>query len=208
MNSKGLGQKPEAIMRSPVEMRLMQDLRFSKSSYMPWGKQVIRAIDMDDCLTLIHVYETMASLGADVNARVYDNAFGGYVWTAYIHNFAGETALHMCLRQKKLKCAYMLLALGADANIENLKTPPQTAADLMHVMYRKTVREMQLDAFRVVIPLLPIDRLQELPKRSTLTHVNWKTIEKEAWDLMREGRSYHVDLPESLQVSALAFEMC
>ena len=29
-------------MRSAVEMKLLQDLRFSKSSYNPWGRQIIR----------------------------------------------------------------------------------------------------------------------------------------------------------------------
>ena len=129
-------------------MKLLQDLRFSKSSYMPWGRLVVRAIDFDDCLQLVKVFETMANLGAQVDVRATGDNYGGYAWTHFRHNFIGDTALHLALRcvqgvcaslvsrlssshtltspsppcrQKKLKCAYMLFALGASSDIENDK---------------------------------------------------------------------------------------
>jgi len=83
-------KKSASKIRSAVEMKLLQDLRFSKSSYNPWGRQIIRAIDGDDCLALIHVFETQGNLGAEVNAQVSDH-YGGHVWTANIHNFVGDT---------------------------------------------------------------------------------------------------------------------
>ena len=46
-------ERPQARIKSAAEMKLLQDLRFSKSSYMPWGRVVIRAIDFDDCLKLL-----------------------------------------------------------------------------------------------------------------------------------------------------------
>ena len=195
-------EKKVAKMKSATEMKLLQDLRFSKSKYNPWGRQIIRAMDSDDCLQLVNTYETHAQLGADVNFQVTDN-YGGHVWTPYIHNFVGDTALHMALRQGKLKCAYMLLALGARSDLENHRK--ETPADIMHHKYNKTPRQMQLDAFREVIPLLPAENLQQLPKRShpSITHVNWKTIEREAWDMMLSGRNFYVELPETLMFNDL-----
>jgi len=35
-------QRVAPKIRSAVEMKLLQDLRFSKSSYNPWGRQIIR----------------------------------------------------------------------------------------------------------------------------------------------------------------------
>jgi len=93
----------------------------------------------------------------------------------------------------------MLLALGASYDVENSRH--ETAADLILRKYKMLPREMQLKAFRTVIPLLPPERLQELPTRSTLTHFNWSTIETEAWDIMMAGRNYYVEIPESLKFS-------
>lgn len=183
-------------MRSPAELKLLQDLRFSKSSYMPWGRQVIRAIDFDDCLKLVHVFETQANLGAQVDVQATDENYGGHAWTHWRHHFVGDTALHFSLRQKKLKCAYMLLALGAKHDIENANK--QTAGDIAMQLYQKDMRQMQLDAFREVIPLLPANRLHELPKHSTLTYANFPTVEEEGWKLAMAGRSIYSELPESL----------
>lgn len=91
-------RKQEYKMRSAVEMKLLQDLRFSKSSYMPWGRLVVRAIDFDDCLQLVKVFETMANLGAQVDVRATGDNYGGYAWTHFRHNFIGDTALHLALR--------------------------------------------------------------------------------------------------------------
>ena len=116
-------------------MKLLQDLRFSKSSYMPWGRVVIRAIDFDDCLKMVHTFETQSNLGADVNAQATIDNYGGHAWSHWRHNFVGDTALHFSLRQNKLKCAYMLLALGASGDIEN--GSGTTAADLAMHLYKK-----------------------------------------------------------------------
>ena len=128
MGPKTMGKKQEYKMRSPAELKLLQDLRFSKSSYMPWGRQIVRAIDFDDCLKLIDVFETQANLGAQVNVQATAENYGGHAWSHWRHFFVGDTALHFALRQRKLKCAYMLLALGADSDIENHRG--ETAADL------------------------------------------------------------------------------
>jgi len=37
---------------------------------MPWGRRVVRAVDFDDCLLLVRVFETMATLGAAVDVQV------------------------------------------------------------------------------------------------------------------------------------------
>jgi len=51
---------------------------------------------------------------------------------------------------------------------------------------------MQLDSFREVIPHLPPTRMHELPRRSTMTHVNFPTVEEEGWQLLLAGRNMYV----------------
>ena len=184
-------------LMTPHEYRLREDLKFSKSSYMPWGRLVIRAIDFDDCVSMVQTFETRAALGAHVDVQATSENYGGYVWSAWITNFVGDTALHMALRQKKMKCAYMLIAMGAVTDIENSRG--QTAEDIITKSLGKTVRQMELDAFREVIPLLDPMQLKYLPKRSTVTHVNFPTVEREAWDMMTAGRSMYVETPKCFE---------
>ena len=75
---------------TPLEYRLREDLKFSKSTYMPWGRQVIRAIDFDDCVAMVQVFETKAVLGAHVDVQATSENYGGYVWSAWITNFASN----------------------------------------------------------------------------------------------------------------------
>ena len=49
-------------LMTPHEYRLREDLKFSKSSYTPWGRMVIRAIDFDDCVAMVQAFETRRRL--------------------------------------------------------------------------------------------------------------------------------------------------
>ena len=41
-----------------LEYWLQQELKFGKSAYIPWGRSIIRAIDLDDCCALYQVKMT------------------------------------------------------------------------------------------------------------------------------------------------------
>ena len=50
---------------------LSSRLNFAKlSSYSPWGKKIIFAIEKSDCQALLTVFTEFAHLGADINAQV------------------------------------------------------------------------------------------------------------------------------------------
>lgn len=180
-------------LKDALEYKLRQDLKFSKSTYIPWGRQVIRAIDFDDCTAMVKVFEERAELGAHVDTQATSENYGGHTWTAWITNFVGDTALHMALRQNKMKCVYMLIAMGACTDIENSRG--QTAEDLI-IKKGLTVRQLELDAFRVVLPQIPITTFQHLPKRSPHTAANFPSVEREAWELMEQGRNMYVEVPK------------
>jgi hypothetical protein len=63
-----------------------------------WGYDVIRALDDDDPKAL------MASLrrtGADPNAVVDKDGYGGHKWSVWSHRMAGDTVLHLAVRWRK-----------------------------------------------------------------------------------------------------------
>ncbi len=169
-------------MKSGVQYKLEQDLRFSQRGFVNWGRQIIRAIDFDDCITLVDVFIEKPHLGALVDTVATAEEYGGHIWTAYMHRFVGDTALHMAIRQMKIKCVYMLLALGASGDIENAKG--ETPDDLAQLHLGETIHELQKKAFREVLPLVDPTVFSHLPAKSPLTHVNFPSIEREAWKLM------------------------
>lgn len=68
-----------------------KDLQYSRSPFVTWGKQAMFAIDGDHAGRLIQTFKTKSHLGADINAQTTKAGYGGYSWTAYIHNFLGIT---------------------------------------------------------------------------------------------------------------------
>lgn len=40
-----------------IENWLVEELRFSRSYYQPWGRRVIYAIDVDDCVLLAKIFQ-------------------------------------------------------------------------------------------------------------------------------------------------------
>ena len=179
---------------SRIEKLLADELRFSRSTYVPWGKEVIRALDEDDCLKLVEMFEGKAQLGAHVDVQVSANNYGGYIWTPWLHKFRGDTALHLALRQKKMKCAYMLLALGASTDIEN--HVEQTAGDVCLKVLQRGIGELRKEAFRQLVEAIEPSRYTAMPR---VTPVNYRSIAQEAWSLVRDGRVVYAELPECLK---------
>lgn len=179
---------------TPTDMErfLWEELRFSRSTYVPWGKEIVRALDFDDCLRLVEVFEVKAQLGAHVDVQVTANNYGGYIWTAWLHKLQGDTALHMAIRQKKLMCTYMLLAMGAATDIENRSG--QTAEELCLKKLKRDVRDLKKEAFRQLIPQIDPRRFVELPKSTP--GANYRTIAQEATALIYDGRTLYSELPK------------
>ena len=92
-----------------------------------------------------------------------------------------------------MKCVYMLIAMGACTDIENCRG--QTAEDLIK-QKGLTIRQLELNAFRVVLPQIPVTSFRHLPKRSPHTAANFPSVEREAWDLMEQGRNIYVEVPK------------
>ena len=181
---------------SDVERFLQTELRFSRSTYVPWGKEVVRAIDFDDCLKLVEVFEVKAQLGAHVDVQVTASNYGGYIWTAWLHNLQGDTALHMAVRQRKTMCVYMLLAMGAATDIEN--QGGETAGDLCLKKYRRDVKELHKEAFRELVTKIDPAQYKMFPKSGP---DNYPTIGQEALSLLREGRVIYTELPKCFSYS-------
>lgn len=181
---------------SNLERALQDEMRFSRSNYVPWGKEVIRALDRDDCLKLVEVFEVKAQLGAHMDVQVSADNYGGYIWTPWLHKFRGDTALHLALRQKKINCVYMLLALGAATDIEN--HVQQTAGDLCIKTFQHDIGKFQREAFRQLVTVIDPRRYTEMPR---VTPVNYRSIAQEAWSLVNDGRVVFTELPECLKYS-------
>lgn len=40
------------IWRMSLENWIQQELKFGKSAYVPWSREIVRAIDLDDCCAI------------------------------------------------------------------------------------------------------------------------------------------------------------
>jgi len=183
-------KRVEAAPESDVERFLLSELQFSRSTYVPWGKEVVRAIDFDDCLKLVEVFEVKSQLGANVNAQVTASNYGGYIWTAWLHKLQGDTALHMAVRQRKMMCTYMLLAMGAATDIENQNG--ETASDLCLKRFGREIRDLRKEAFRELLQRIDPSQYGLFPKVSD----NFPTVEQEAFSLLNDGRILYTELPQ------------
>ena len=187
---KAKARKPDVGPESDVERYLLQELRFSRSGYVPWGKEIVRAIDFDDCLKLAEVFEFKAQLGAHVDVQVTASNYGGYIWTAWLHKLQGDTALHMAVRQRKMMCVYMLLAMGAATDI--LNQSGETASDVCLKKFGREIRLLQKESFRELLLRIDPSHFPRFPRSSD----NYCTIENEAWALMNDGRVLYSELPK------------
>jgi hypothetical protein len=72
-----------------LEESLLEELQISKSHFSTWGRAVVTAIDKDDAIRVMQIFETMGHLGADINAQTTHMGYGNYTWTPWIHQFLG-----------------------------------------------------------------------------------------------------------------------
>ena len=176
------------------EPKIRLNLRFSRSAASStWGKRVIRAIDADDPLALVKVFQSREDTieGADVNAIVDDYGYGGYTWSANIMPYVGDTALNIALKLRKEKCVWGLLMLNIDTTIKNEKGI--SAEDLAIDKFKKEISLMRAESLEMLMHNLDPRRFDELPDVFILRGVG-----TEGWNLMEYGRSTYVELPDCL----------
>lgn len=168
-----------------------QELKHSKSKYVSWGRHVIRAIDFDSPadISRIFLFEK-DERNSNINEQVTMDGYGGYIWTTRLQLFDGDTALHMALKQKKSKCAGMLIFLGADTQIRNVKG--QLPEDICLAKYGYNLSGICRDARNEILPLIDPRGFDFVPKELRVHNVV-----KEAWTLMRAGRMLYTEIPKS-----------
>lgn len=196
-----------------IESWLREELRFSRSYYQTWGRRVVRAIDVDDCVTLSkifqpklyvnlninHIHEMGDSDQINVNAQVKGTTgYGNYLWSPWMHIYHGDTALHLALRQKKLKCIYALLLLDSDVSIKN--ETGVSGIELCFKQYGRDIMELKFEAMKVLMNLLDPRLYDYLPLKLPYKGNNTcEDIKKESFILMEQGRNLYSNIPLSFQ---------
>jgi len=129
------------------DVNLESDLEVSRgvSRDRLWGKEIIRAIDEQDILRIIRVFRLKAYIGANINETVDSHGYGGYCWTAWIHKFRGDTAVHIAIKLKKERALSALLILDPDLSIVN--DDGLTASDLALSILKKKISDCKADAY-------------------------------------------------------------
>ncbi len=196
-----------------IEGWLRDELRFSRSYYQTWGRRVVRALDLDDCITLSkifqpklyidisnnHSHEMGDSDQINVNAQVKGTTgYGNYLWSPWMHIYHGDTALHLALRQKKLKCIYVLLLLDADVSIKN--EAGISSIDLCFKQYGREISDLKFEAMKVLMNLLDPRLYDYLPLKLPYKGNNkYEDIKKESFFLMEQGRNLCSNIPITFQ---------
>lgn len=171
------------------------ELRHGKAQYTDefvWGRKVIQAIDVDDCIALGLVLEPRTNPGMDINTQTTVLGYAGYLWTIAIHRYLGDTALHYAIKSRKLMCIYMLLFMGADVLLAN--ADGTTCSTLLTDIYSTDHCNMLYDAKRYLINTLHPMQLRLLPVKFGCVN-----MEREAWKLLHHGRLLYHELPQALQ---------
>lgn len=78
--------------------------------------------------------------------------YGGYSWTEWMHEYFGDTALHLAIKWKRHRAVKALLSLRPDWTIRN--EAGDTAADIALKLYGRDIislkdeqeREYEIDA--------------------------------------------------------------
>jgi hypothetical protein len=162
---------------------------------------VIRAIDVDDCLDLYDIFirtniDTTDNGNINIDAQVSHTGYAEYMWTPKIHNFLGDTALHLAMRQKKLNCIYMLIYCGANPTIEN--NNGERCDEMCEILFDgKSIVNLEFEAMRTILTRIHPKTFSGMPDE-TATEMYNTHIEDEAWMLMRQGRVMYTELPKCL----------
>eukprot|EP01039_Chlorochromonas_danica_P000395 gene395-428_t len=159
---------------------------------LSWGRKVIQAIDVDDCVNLGELVDSDYKPKVNINAQTTVLGYEGYLWTIRIHCFLGDTALHYAIRNRKLLSIYMLLFMKADVTMANQQgvTPQQ----LLLETYKTDSANMTYDAKRYIVNNIDPLSLKRLPRTFRCSR-----LEEEAWRLIHHGRLLYHELPQALQ---------
>jgi hypothetical protein len=180
-------QMDPAVEEPTIKEWLGTELHHAKYSKVLWGREVIRAIDMDDCTGL---NKCMCKPGSNINTQVDILGYDQYLWTCMIHKYLGDTALHLAMRQKKMMCVHVLLVLKARTDIPNQKG--ETADSLSIKLFGTSAKNLEYEAYKFLLNRLPHKDIPGLPDEP-----RYRQVEKDAWKLMEQGRILHSELPRS-----------
>lgn len=88
-------KEPPTEFADNIKLFLEREMKYSKTNISKtWGRQIISAIDIDDCIALYEVYSgkrpsnNYASI--DIDAQSCHTGYGEYLWTPHIHKYLGE----------------------------------------------------------------------------------------------------------------------
>jgi hypothetical protein len=177
-------------MEDSIEDWLQVEFNHAKYSLSSWGRSVVHAIDMDDCFALFNASKITPLSGADLNTQVNTLGYDQYLWTSAVHNYIGDTALHLALRQNKMMCVHMLLILKVKTNIVNAFE--ETAESMCMSMFNTDIKNLAYEAIKFILNRIDLKDIPRLPDLA-----QYRNVEKEAWDLMWEGRVCYTELPKS-----------
>lgn len=165
------------------------DIEFNHAKYTKnlWGRSVIQAIDMDNCIELYNcMHRTTEKIDTQMTLLGYDQ----YLWTSSVHKYLGDTALHLAMRQRKMMCVHMLLILKAKTDINN--AAGISAESLSLTLFGTTIKNLEYEAYKFILNRINFKDIPKLPDSFRYRH-----IEKEAWKLMEDGRILYSELPTS-----------
>eukprot|EP00597_Dinobryon_sp_UTEXLB2267_P003158 CAMPEP_0170074968 /NCGR_PEP_ID=MMETSP0019_2-20121128/12186_1 /TAXON_ID=98059 /ORGANISM="Dinobryon sp., Strain UTEXLB2267" /LENGTH=682 /DNA_ID=CAMNT_0010285629 /DNA_START=54 /DNA_END=2102 /DNA_ORIENTATION=- len=139
------------------------------------------------------VFKTFQGVkSANINEQCQLTGYADYMWTPLIHEYIGDTALHLAFKQKKEASVSALLLLGADCSIAN--QVGETARSLCILKFGQTIENIEFGALRNLLSHSSPTDFKLLPDLV----INRK-IEEEAWSLMKMGRCLYTELPKSFQ---------
>lgn len=170
---------------------LTSEMSNSRGPYNKWGRQVIRAIDIDDSVMLHSAFEKNKSLGSDINTQTNTFGYADYIWTVWIHKYLGDTALHLALKQAKIRCiCQLVLTHGIDLTIKN--NDGLTAADICQEVLGVSITTLIREARTILLQLIDPRKFMSIP-----FYLPHHRVEHEALDLIHHGRCLFTDAPVS-----------
>jgi len=165
-----------------VEEWLTQQLKHGKANYNRWGRMVLRAIDVDDGLALIDIFiHKKDVLGSNINVQATIRGYEGHIWTAWIHNHIGDTALHIAIKQKRMVCIYALLLINADVSLRN--EDGETAAELCDRIIGIPLKTLHGDARQGLSPCIDPRSFSKLPDSALMRKYVFELYENEIFVL-------------------------
>lgn len=185
-----------------VSHKIEFELRTGRNYFVSWGKKVIRALDHDDAMKLVRIFSKTGDAAqsadneplSDIDGQVEEGTgYGGYVWTAWLHNWMGDTCLHMAIKMKRRRCVWALLLLGAKTDIPNDKGLTAQALCKLPEYLNEDISRVAGGARKRLMESVDPRTMDGLPDSFVL-----RGILDEAWYLMEQGRQTYVELPNCM----------